>query len=738
MKNYRSTLALVLTVVLAICLFALPVMAATESAEGLELTLNTDKAEYSADEKITASLMVKNTSEAAIDNLIACHTIPKDFSLISGTAEMLIETLPAGESVTLDVVLGSDFTPSTGDYAIVAVAAALALSVAGLVWLGKDAKIRNGIISMFLCCVMVAGLTISVSANALSDGITVNTTVKIEGQDVTLSAVVNQVEPGVYGQVIIADTANGTVTSDKIIYKIGETVNLTVNPAEGYSQKLTINGEPLLLGWETGTYSIVTSEAEYVIEGSFEENLDWVAADTEAPYRFDFANQAHGVISTYYPSDNESWFADVMGEYKAISVKAKNYLPLEDSKDGDGNTGYSMVLRISLSNGKFYAFRIINDKGTYACDRFGAGGSATGWGGWKALDSAAAAAMNGEGVDFKLERTAADTLTVSINGTVMATYTMEGVTENDKVVSVGVRHYGNTGKCVEIPFTLTKPGESSEPVEPSDPVVPEEPEETVEINIDELTNGTVTTDKESYKVGDTVTLTIAPAEGYSQKLFINGEPLMLGWKALTYQFVATEKTYEITGSFEKGLNLAPGDWGRWDDHNQLHGVLNACYSENNDSGFMDIKGEYNSISVNAKNYWPVEQSYEGIENGGGFRIALRMTLDNGKNYAFSIWINTDKQYAYNHFGAGGSATGWGGAWCLVGDKNAEAMAALNGEGAEFKLERIDGNHIQITLNGTVLETYTIPDVSEANKVVSVGVSHFGNKGEKVEIPFELR
>ena len=45
MKNYRRIHAVVLTVILSVCLFALPAMAATETANGLELTLVTDKAE---------------------------------------------------------------------------------------------------------------------------------------------------------------------------------------------------------------------------------------------------------------------------------------------------------------------------------------------------------------------------------------------------------------------------------------------------------------------------------------------------------------------------------------------------------------------------------------------------------------------------------------------------------------------------------------------------------------------
>jgi hypothetical protein len=130
--------------------------------------------------------------------------------------------------------------------------------------------------------------------------------------------------------------------------------------------------------------------------------------------------------------------------------------------DGNGQDGYQQIIRITLSNGKHYAFRVYNDKGTYATSRTTVSGSVTGWGGWKALDSTAAAAMNGEGVDFKLERTSADTLTVTINGVVVDTYKMDGVTEADKVVSVGIQSNMNKGKYVEIPFEVANKVEETE------------------------------------------------------------------------------------------------------------------------------------------------------------------------------------------------------------------------------------------------------------------------------------
>ena len=57
--------------------------------------------------------------------------------------------------------------------------------------------------------------------------------------------------------------------------------------------------------------------------------------------------------------------------------------------------------------------------------------------------------------------------------------------------------------------------------------------EFVKVNISATDNGTVTVDKPVYTLGDTVTLTVTPVEGYCQKLYINGEPMLLDWKTNT-------------------------------------------------------------------------------------------------------------------------------------------------------------------------------------------------------------
>ena len=661
---------------------------------------------------------------------------------------------------------------------------------------------------------------------------------------------------------------NGAVVADKMNYAIGDTVKLTINPDWGYAQKLYINGETLILDWNNNVYTFVAEKDTYVISGSFELVLDMAAGDVT---RWDYSNQAHGLVTTYYPNNNDAWWFQINGDYKVFSITAKNYRNIENSYENGPDGGWRIALYMKLDNGNYYAFSMwIDTNKIYAYQHFGgkiAGDkdSTTGWSGaWRNLaewNADATAALNGDGAEFKLERIDGNHIQISFGGVVLETYEIPGVTAENKVVAVGLHHWGNRGSYVDIPFAVTEACEHTwvdatctapktcskcqmtigEKIEhtageavvennkeadcvntgsydkvvyctvcggevsretitvsalghkdenadykcdvcganlctnhvPGTTVVENEiapdfdktgsyenvtycticgmetSRETVTVpavksitlTIPTFENGSVTADKQRYAIGDTVTLTLAPASGYFQKLFINGEPLILDWKTKVYSFVAEKDTYVIDGSFEPTLEVYAGDWGRWDNNNQAHGILSAYYPNNNDAWWYKIKGDFASFSINAKNYRNVANSYEGGPDGG-WRIALYMQLDNGNYYAFSIWIDASQKYAYNHYGgkiAGekDSVTTWGGAWRDLAVVNPEATAALNGNGAEFKLERIDGNHIRVTFGDTVLETYEIPGVTAANKVVSVGLHHWGNKGAHVEIPFSL-
>lgn len=243
----------------------------------------------------------------------------------------------------------------------------------------------------------------------------------------------------------IGELANGTVTADKETYKIGDTVTLTVTPSEGYCQKLYINDSPLLLNWKNNTYSFVAKEKTYKITGSFEKNL----AMTYDEDRWSVANHAHGILDAYYITEDSSWLM-INDECESVSVKAKNYLAGED---GSGGEGFAVSLGLKLTNNgtnKTYTFRVIKQGGIYYLQRFNIGGDWT----KHVLDAAAVTAISGEGVDFKIARTSANVLTVSVNGVVYDTYEMADVTEDFKVASANIGLYGNPNTQIVVPYSL--------------------------------------------------------------------------------------------------------------------------------------------------------------------------------------------------------------------------------------------------------------------------------------------
>lgn len=241
----------------------------------------------------------------------------------------------------------------------------------------------------------------------------------------------------------ISTSGKGAVTANKTSYKVGDTITLTVTPNAGYSQKLYINGKPLLLDWKTNIYSFQATDKVYSITGSFEPSLNTTPGEAS---KWDTTNQAHGILNTYYSSGDSSWLA-INDGYESVSVKAKNYLP---GDDGNGVNEFAVSLGFKLSNNKTYSFRVVKQDGKYYCQRFNISGDWT----KRELDATAITAILDEGAEFKLERTTANTLTLSVDGKVYDTYVMNGVTADTTVTRVDIGHYGNHRVHVEIPFEL--------------------------------------------------------------------------------------------------------------------------------------------------------------------------------------------------------------------------------------------------------------------------------------------
>ena len=249
---------------------------------------------------------------------------------------------------------------------------------------------------------------------------------------------------------------------------------------------------------------------------------------------------------------------------------------------------------------------------------------------------------------------------------------------------------------VEIPFALTVPTIEEEP-----PVS----EGDVTLNIGEFANGTVTADKESYKIGDTVTLTVAPSKDYAQKLYINGEPLLVDTNS-KYSFVIEEgKTYDITGEFV----YVKGDWfwtAEYGVLNQAHGVFHSP---------VPAGGEKNGELVPT-----ADKCYGGKvlvkDPSGGtkkdFAIVLKMIFSDGQKAEIRL-VNKDGKGHYMVQ----SMTGMFGSWKWYYDLNDEENAAVaSGEGVWFELVR-NGSNIDILVNGKVLAHRADTPISLAESTV---------------------
>lgn len=252
MKKMRKFFVLLLVLVMAFCT-STTVFAATNTQDGIEVTLTTDKTVYSSNEQIVVKLTVKNTNEVDITNVSLENLIPEGYKLAEGSeTTKQIELLGAGQQIDITVTYVAnsednkkpdsgdnndddkkpdggdsnddnnkkpdsgnndnsnsqsniddkvDSTPPTSDDSNIMLWIVL-MFLAGcgiIVVLKLDKKKRNIVLSLFLCIAMVGTMFVSifsVQANAAensnsSHSVDVSTTVSVDGKEITIKAKVS-------------------------------------------------------------------------------------------------------------------------------------------------------------------------------------------------------------------------------------------------------------------------------------------------------------------------------------------------------------------------------------------------------------------------------------------------------------------------------------------------------------------------------------------------------------------
>ena len=213
--------ALFLSMLLCLGITTIPVFAASESQDGLEVTLVTNKEAYTQEEEIMVNLSVKNTNDFAVTNLSLENTIPKGYKLAEDSvATKQIRSLEAGESTTLKVTYvtkssnkpgagdtgkenkpGKDSNnekqPSTGDNSNIILWGVMfvlvALCVIAIV--ANNKKHSKKLLSLFLCLTLTGTIVIGMpsvaeAAKVQDKSISISESIKVGASNLEINAIV--------------------------------------------------------------------------------------------------------------------------------------------------------------------------------------------------------------------------------------------------------------------------------------------------------------------------------------------------------------------------------------------------------------------------------------------------------------------------------------------------------------------------------------------------------------------
>lgn len=220
-KTMKRFSALFLSMLLCLGITTMPVFAASESQDGLEVTLATNKEAYTQEEEIMVNLSVKNTNDFTVTNLSLENTIPKGYKLAEDSvATKQIGSLEAGESATLKVTYvtkssnkldagdtgkenkpgkgsNKEKQPSTGDnsniilWSVMFILVTLCVIAIG----ANNKKHSKKLLSLFLCLTLTGTIVIGMpsvteAAKVQDKSISISESIKVGDSNLEINAIV--------------------------------------------------------------------------------------------------------------------------------------------------------------------------------------------------------------------------------------------------------------------------------------------------------------------------------------------------------------------------------------------------------------------------------------------------------------------------------------------------------------------------------------------------------------------
>jgi len=178
--------------------FVMPAYAQTVVQDGIEVTLVTDKENYTSLEVIDARLLIKNTNSTPVKNLQTEITAPDGFMLTSSGATKITELAP-GDTQTLqtgmrDLEAEAPALPQTGDnshgglWLLLLIVSTIALSIV----IVKHRQV-NRVISLLLCVALLSAYVPNFTfayAESNQKTIIAFKQVTVDGEPITITGVV--------------------------------------------------------------------------------------------------------------------------------------------------------------------------------------------------------------------------------------------------------------------------------------------------------------------------------------------------------------------------------------------------------------------------------------------------------------------------------------------------------------------------------------------------------------------
>lgn len=190
----KKAVRLCLVLLLAACvLIGLPMQADaadTGVQDGLEVTILTDRNDYSAGEDIQVTVSVYNANSNSVAGVAVQTLLPDGLELKSGSLSEADIVLEAGQTYTITVVAESgdyEGSPETGEYGVVLVLGLLLIAATvGLVLTVKKGKTMR-LLSLLLCAAMLLTMTPVAFASENETGtISTEKTVTVAGAECTI------------------------------------------------------------------------------------------------------------------------------------------------------------------------------------------------------------------------------------------------------------------------------------------------------------------------------------------------------------------------------------------------------------------------------------------------------------------------------------------------------------------------------------------------------------------------